>query len=209
MPSQEPLPLRRAIADNIARKRTDEWGGSQDELAEAMRWRHFEWTRSTVADVENCRRPVSLEELIGLKTVMGGALVEFLSHEGVISITPSLEIPPEGPGSWEHLFHQKPGERPPPGSVTTPEMWKRLEASFEAQKQDMAQREAERGAAKALGISPRDVVEHAFRLWRRGFTEERNRRLRMLPGDGSSRQRKGHITRQLIQEMRTEIGGET
>lgn len=65
--------------------------------------------------------------------------------------------------------------------------------------------EAERNAAKSLGVKPVAVYELACRLWDHGLDEEREARLeeggRPMVKKTAYR---GHITRQLLRELRAE-----
>jgi hypothetical protein len=106
------------------------------------------------------------------------------------------------------------GEDPTP-SV---EVWRRIErlwpdvhgsADVNLERLRAVQRaaagEAEHNAARALGCSALDISALAHRLWGRGLTAERDRRVDASgsPSDAAAavRVRRGHVTRSLLEEL--------
>jgi len=59
----------------------------------------------------------------------------------------------------------------------------------------------ERRVAKRLGITPELLIGASWQLWHQSFSEERDLRV----GADASPQKRGHISRTLIQELREEL----
>lgn len=71
--------------------------------------------------------------------------------------------------------------------------------------------DADQALAERLGVELDTVIGAAVALWRRTLTGERDRRVRAL-GDldtGERQAHRGHITRELAQEIEQRIGGAT
>ena len=70
--------------------------------------------------------------------------------------------------------------------------------------------DTERNVAGKLGTTPERINLAAMSLWGRTLAEERDHRLREGAADASPRQRqawRGHITRDLMAEIETELHG--
>ena len=100
-----------------------------------------------------------------------------------------------------------------------PELRRQLEAEgVDATPQSLTQAaqgergEAEKKAAVVLGIDPRGVAVLSLRLWGRSLTAEREARFAQHEPEttraGSLRTLRGHITRDLIAELRAAVGGQ-
>lgn len=61
--------------------------------------------------------------------------------------------------------------------------------------------EAERRASTRLDVLPGQVVIAARTLWGRSLDEERDARVDKMPDAGDARALRGHVTRQLTQEL--------
>ena len=70
---------------------------------------------------------------------------------------------------------------------------------------DAVRGSAEIKAAKKLGVKPQTIVETAKTLWRRTLSEERDARTGLAEDARSLQARRGHISRELIEELRKEI----
>lgn len=188
----------------------EETGRSQDDLADAARRAGLDWTRASVASLETGRRGLSAEELILLPLALH--YLDGRSH----TIAELLEGGPNQVGL--------------PTAAHGTAFLRRLlsggdaaEANaFERQMSEtgwgdqsdkdfvtyMAAREAERHVARALGLRAETVAVKALRRWNRGLTEEREARVQERAAkDASSRSVqavRGHVTRELIQELRDE-----
>ena len=72
--------------------------------------------------------------------------------------------------------------------------------------------DADRAAARRLGVGPRRLVRAAFRLWGHSLTDERDRRLAAEEPIGADQRQiqaiRGHITRDLLREIGPELQGE-
>ena len=100
-----------------------------------------------------------------------------------------------------------------------PELSRQLEAEgVDATPQSLTQAaqgergEAEKKAAVVLGLDPRRVAVLSVKLWGRSLTAEREARFAQhdpeTTGAGSLRTLRGHITRDLIAELRATAGGQ-
>lgn len=60
-------------------------------------------------------------------------------------------------------------------------------------------------AAHRLGVDPSTVAATAVQLWGRGLTAERDRRVAVISGESlrSRGRRRGHVTRELVEDLRT------
>jgi transcriptional regulator with XRE-family HTH domain len=63
-------------------------------------------------------------------------------------------------------------------------------------------------AAHRLGVDPSAVAAAAIQLWGRGLTAERDRRVEAMPGESpqSRGRRRGHVTRELVEDLRRSLG---
>jgi transcriptional regulator with XRE-family HTH domain len=169
---------------------------TQDDVARAARSAGIRWNSSRVAALERGEKPIALSDLLELKAVLDLAGVE-----GV---------------TWSDLFDSDDVVSFPHGWVAAREIGKalsgqpseldpnrvRLMMSIREKTQHFTGGEAERKAARRLGVDVRTVLDTSMALWQRSLTAERNARLQAaLPDGGEPRTvqaRRGHITRQLV-----------
>jgi hypothetical protein len=171
---------RRLIGQNL---RAARGSNTQEHVAQLMRMMTgAKWTRATVAAVETGRRELSRAEMAALATSLFRTLGELQDNHGqdvafdLGGVVWILEA-----ASYEELIggkHSKQEAAMGPG-VT----------------------EAEQQAAIRLRIRADQLFGWARDLWGRSLTEERDRRLAVHPGKGSSAVRAGHITRQMQKEL--------
>lgn len=171
------------------------------------------WYRSTVARLETGARGLSASELLLLPAMLTAATGEPVTLDRLLegvraALTPNLVM---GGGAHEHreatgeafalafdvesLLHDT-------GSLLSgPDVVLELAGSV---------REAEARAARTLGVTPAKVLELAGELWGQTLSEERDERVaERADPDASPRTVqavRGHVTRELIQEL-AEIGG--
>jgi transcriptional regulator with XRE-family HTH domain len=193
VPSPPPVPLAEALRRRI-RELRQERGWTQDELGGWASAHGLAWTRDTASHVEDGSRAVSFEEVLVLLRVFKIGLSGLFPDDH-----PPLEL------SRAHVWE-------PAGLVDI------LNGVFQQQDEDEVQRWqaedeeaaitrlAEVKAAQALGVGRADLNMAARRLWGRGLTAERDRRLAEATGDRevSARSRqamRGHVTRQLLAEL--------
>jgi transcriptional regulator with XRE-family HTH domain len=192
--------LERAIGTELRRLREAD-GTRQDQLAAAARRYGLRWNQATIAAVELGRRKLSLGEVALLPLVLSEALGDPNAGARLLSVgelipdvdqdvdvSPGLRLPLR---TVRMLFGgpSESAEWPEP-SARRPE----LEAAGDA----------ERKAARKLGVSPDAIAFGAQKLWGRSLAEERDRRLgeaaRALPRR-SLQARRGRTTRKLVQEL--------
>jgi hypothetical protein len=185
----------------------DARGLLQEDVAAQARSLGFDWTRGTVAMLEAGRRRLTLEEWLLLPQVFDRAdaapltLPECLPDAGVARLTPYAAV------EVDVLRAVCRGQ-------TMDAAWA---AAAAADPVTLASRgEAERKAAQALHLSAHAVARAAQRRWGRSLTEERDHRFAEkwtqlyeppVPAltdvaPGFVQALKGHITRQLLAELR-------
>lgn len=175
-------------------------GRSQGELADAARGVDLDWTRASVAALETGRRGLSVEEFLllpfALRALDGQAhsLAELLQGPKVTR-TPRGDIPTSflrtllrGGDTASISRRARTGPRAPRDVIA-----------------DEAAREAERHAAKVLGVPAERIVRAAHARFGRGLTEEREDRLRVLPWVSDRQAARGHITRALLEALRKDL----
>lgn len=192
-----PPDLGDILRRNLVRLRQQR-GWDQQQLAVRIRG----WTRSTVAAVETGRREVSVEELLVLAETFGASLDDFLLVDDRERVSLLGEVVTRE--LVENLVRKACGR---PGTVGVS-----LQLLWGVQANPPETREAEQRAARALttrlrrNIDPSTVVAAARRLWDgRSLTEERDRRLAKMPGAGEQRVRRGHVTRELLDELQGDL----
>jgi transcriptional regulator with XRE-family HTH domain len=190
----------------------------QEDLAELARRFGLTWTAATVAAIETDRRAVSVEELLVLPLALRCALSEFLDTD-----SRSLSI---GSTSVMHsaLFkiltdqHRELSKREEmPVDETIPKKDTSIvRAMRRANLRDNMKTylhmagarhgEAELKAAQALKISVEEVAAFALRCWERSLTDERDARAETSRDSALDlRAVRGHLTRELRDELRKEI----
>jgi hypothetical protein len=195
----------------------------QEDVALAARGAGLDWTRATVAAIENNRRALSIEEFLILPHVLADvtgepvSLAELITTEwGAVELTERLVYEPADLRAMLVFVVARPwtpAERATEALVhalfTRParEMLERVwparsDAEYEAVAREAAG-ETERAAAAKLQLRPLALSALAHRLWGRGLSAERDRRVAEL-GEASSRTvqaRRGHVTRRLLAEL--------
>ncbi len=190
-------------------------GWRQEDLAARMRAVGLDsWRQSTVAQVETCRRPLSLGVLLFLQGVFNLSRTQLFREllatdadavkvEGVrlsadewsplAEGSPVIVAQPEAlygmlarenARSWARIV-----ERAERYGVSEDDIWKAFVAS---------RNDAEARAARKLNRNPLDVGLASVALWGHSLTEERDRLLVEGPGE---RVRRSHITRRLAPEI--------
>lgn len=205
---ESPITVRKTIGKNVRRIRMHH-GVVADQLAGQMQSLGFKWTASRVSEVERGQKPVSIEEMIclayslGVATGSGIRLADL--WEGDFSVEISEQIYWKS-GHIAELFKGRPvyGQQ---RSVLLPDIYGDGTA-FGGLKPglhvdlDIADRErmifgvAEKRAQKKFGLTEDELRDACAKLWGRSLSTERDRR-----SHGGSAQKKGHITRELMQEL--------
>jgi hypothetical protein len=198
--------LSAVIADNVRRLRTDTPPGalSQDGLARNIRYRGIQWTRATVAAIETGRRSVSLVEGVALADVLGVGLGDLVSttssHVKVdLGIWSSDYLAGAVTGDTDgiedafqsdelrHLSRvASQGIKDTLGRFSL--LRSRWGRDVSMKPAAVVERESRIGDVEAtvasrlesrtrLGVTGLEVVVAADAMWRRSFTEERERRV--------------------------------
>jgi transcriptional regulator with XRE-family HTH domain len=183
--------LSEAYVAGFARRRR-ELGKTQDEIARDLRLLGFDWTRATVAAYERGERAISDEEKIGLLYAYETNVPALLDGFGFVQITPTMQTPAR---DVIGVLAEGPFAR----DATVLEPGFDVEAGFDA----------EAKAAARLGVEPIVVVRAAHRRWNLGLTDERERRIAERAGPDASPRTlqaiRGHVTRELLAELRPEV----
>lgn len=200
LPGVEPPTIAELVGQRV-RDIRQKSGRSQDELAQAARRVGLDWTRAAVAGLETGRRGLSVEEFLllplALREVDGQdhALAELLQGGGRMVRTERggvsagfLRRVVSGGDTAAMPRRQRLGRHPTEDVIA-----------------DEAVREAERHAAKVLGVSPEEVARAAHARWGWGLTEQRDIRMVKAPSKGSPRAVRGHVTRELLEELRADL----
>jgi len=193
-----PIEYQTLLARNLRRLR-DIGGWTQVELASRARDIGLEWTADTVVAIESGRRKFTAAEVflvpellnVNLAELAKAADGELIAVEGGV-----LEA-----SDWKGLIAGQGLRR----------LSKSLHSSARRVSKELTTREAsneaEKKAARSLGMSAANLVLLAHSLWNRGLTDERDARVRAEIGAGEvspgRRQAlRGHITRGLLAELR-------
>lgn len=168
---------------------------SQDGVAAGMRALGFPWTRSMVGNYENGIRQVELPELLALLACASTSLAAAFDEIGEVEVSEEIHL------RGDQILDVILGAR---GLAADEDpRWKRS-VSVAEQIEREATGDAERAAAKSLGVEPTTIVEASRRLWGRTLSRERDARMReRLPGASASSERafRGHVTRTLLDEL--------
>lgn len=223
----KPRTYRDLIAENLRHLR-QERDLRQDALAATARAHGLAWTQQTVAAIEAGRRAVSLGELLLLQSLLELPLGELLPE---LLMTDEAEVEVEGVVlSANELGALAAGQAILPAGMLLRVLWpeefggdRQASAAYkrllgrrferygvsenEAPQVTMAEHgDAERKAARRLQVEALDIALASWSLWGHSLTEERDRRMQEQDSQGEERARRGHVTRQLLDELRQRIG---
>ncbi len=219
--------VEEAIGGNVRRIR-QERGLSQDELASMARRLGLAWRPVTVTHLEAGQKSLSATELLLLPVILRRPLEELIEvPDGLIRATDSSRIPHHylarffrKPGVYmiaEELFSEEPQGLDETEVLVEPEIEPSVRRAIKKAglKDNLlayvmvnaaTKGEAERKAARQLGLKPAEVAAFALKAFRRSLTQERNRRVAKTQAKGKDRRAiRGHLTRSLLKELRTAI----
>jgi hypothetical protein len=186
--ANEPLTIQAVVGRRLRSVRGDR---KQEELARAMQDLGLDWDRSTVAALEIGRRALRLDELLLVCVAYETSLAALLEGE-------PTEMAMLGPRTVSvGVVHR----------IVAGTERSDAEEDIDRVLARVASRsipsEADRHAARQLGVSVSRVVVSSEELWGRRLETERDRRLsgRQLEGRGF----RGHVTRELLGELRDHI----
>jgi hypothetical protein len=226
------LTVDQAIGQRLRQLR-GEYGLRQDQVATAARRVGLGWTQSTVAAIEHGNRGLSLGEWFMLPMVVGFAgggagpwpkLAELLPDSGRVAVSAetTADVDVLRAGLAGQLDHDS---RHPFADYDTPftrklnestrrftaelrpllPLWPDMATDGYRNAQKAARGDAERKAARKLGVPPLKLSVAAFGRYGRSFTEERDARVaEQAPTDAAPRSLqalRGHITRGMLAEL--------
>ncbi|MBL7493881.1 hypothetical protein I6A60_31315 [Frankia sp. AgB1.9] len=205
--TEEPRLLRAVVGESVRRIR-ELHGARQDDVSRTARLYGLAWSRSKVAELERGEKPVSIEELALLPRILtdlAGAdmigTVDLVPSNALIRLNDTVTI------TGETLRGILGGRGVGIESARVPhdpDGWK-----WEIAERMPGGGEAERKTARALGVTPADVISAAYRLWKRPLTDERDRIVTERDPDASPDRRRalrGQVTRTLVEQLTAEIG---
>jgi transcriptional regulator with XRE-family HTH domain len=227
----KPHELSDALGKMLQRLRTEQ-GASQDALARAARRVGVPWTASSVAQLETGRRALTVDEAARLPLVLHrlGVPAATLSRD---SARPPLEIRADAAMILATLCGYEVKQAPRMVTLEDPEKrrqwdaeWARLRIvlgpapggepagtpaaiteNFAQLRRDQAG-VLEQRAARRFKVGALQVAVAARQRWRRGLTEERDRRSAEATAGKSGRTAqtiRGHVTRQLLAELEPDL----
>jgi transcriptional regulator with XRE-family HTH domain len=215
--------LRDVLAAGLKEARQRQGLRQEDAAARVQGVGLASWIRGTVAQAEVGARKFSIEEVLLLALAYETSLAGLIAGNDadVVELTPDVRLPV---GTVRALLSgQSPGELPTvsrnsgeatgtgrfPCPLAGANRFGIGERGLLARSAG-ATSEADRHAARKLGVAPDVVAETAQRLWGRSLSEERDYRLVDTSPDLSARRKqalRGHVTRQLLTELERELGG--
>jgi hypothetical protein len=227
MPATE-RPLRAVLAAGIKQARQRQGLRQEDAATKARAYGLSSWIRGTVAQAEVGARRFALEEVLLLALAYETSLAELVAGDAneLVELTPDARLSVGAlrallSGNGEHV-RELPAEAVdvPVRRGTVPRRVSRFpDVLAEAERFGIGDRsqlagaadvsDAERHAGRKLGTTPERITIAALRLWGRTLTAERDHRLSEQAADLSARSRqalRGHITRDLMTELRAELG---
>ena len=191
------------VAERL-RKRREELGLTQDDVARRCTHRFgLEVSRSVVDAIERGARDLTLPELAVVLAVLDLDLAGVLRDRDVVALSDLVAV-----RGAAIVGQVSPGLAPRWTFGTMRDgklVWRESLSGYVATMPD----ESERKAAAKLGITPERVAQTARRVWGVGLTEERERRVAGAGARGDTlRALRGHVTRELLEELAPEIESE-
>jgi transcriptional regulator with XRE-family HTH domain len=187
---------------------------TQDDVADRARELGLAWGRDTVAKIETGDRELKLVEFLLLPVILGRPLADLLPPKGWVGLTPSVQVSAaalagllrgEVVGSPEAESLSLPAQGNDIRTIAiAPAGWTAVKPVRPVIIRRDALREAERKAAKRLGLDPIELSTLAHKVWGVGLTEKRDQLLteQAKAGDTKTRQAlRGWVTRQLDKEL--------
>jgi transcriptional regulator with XRE-family HTH domain len=200
-------------------------GRLQEDVAAAARTWGFDWQRGTVAMIELGRRRVTAEEFLALPQiardagldglriddlVIGGSSAVWVILNPLTALDTTLPLATASQGGLVPTSAEAPD---PPEAREIRRLWPRFLPGHRQSKAEVfrialeSHGDAETKAARTLGVSPVAVAMVAQRRWRQSLTAQRDALAAGREGVGGIdprrlQARRGHITRQLVAELR-------
>lgn len=192
--SRETVTVGEAVRRRI-RELREKRGQTQDEVVRGLRKLGLDWSRSHLAKIEAGTTPLDrLPDLLVVADSFGISLADLLGAKDAAAALISLNdvAAVEGSEAAEKL------------DVRVRVTWSE-DAAAAALEAD-ARGDAEIKAARRLGVDSLDVATAALRTFRRSLTDEREERVSQRARKGASDRTRqairGHVTRELVEELR-------
>lgn len=191
--------IEEVIGANVRRRR-EQLGMVQEELARDVSLLGPRWTHVTVVRTESGQRSPSILELLALSTALALPLQDLLAGgDGRLEFRGgafSIELA----DLRDNILNHEPVLPRSSLDFQRGADWWRAGLS------------AEEHAAKRIGRSTEDLREAASALWGRPFLAERDERLRDVLDEGrpdpeTRRAQRGHVSRKLLTELRNYFEG--
>jgi transcriptional regulator with XRE-family HTH domain len=215
MDQSKPPSLAELVGRNVRAAR-EEIGMSQDLVARLLRGYGLNWTRSALAKFERGERDtLTVEQLVAL------SLALMRTPDSLVEGAEWVTLGPDSRMRGSALVRLLRGEREAWGNDDDFDVpfWReaikitqrvpgKVSSSFDVWRlAAWSAGDAEARAARRLGRKPVEVARAAYRLWGRSLVAERDHRLQLDEGVGarSLPALRGHVTRQLLDELRTEL----
>jgi transcriptional regulator with XRE-family HTH domain len=181
-----------------------------DQVSVAARKRGLNWSESRVADFERGNFAPNLATLIAVCLALADAGCADVAFPALLRSGPLIQVNESLWLSSEQVANLLSGrptreslrELLPPESVTAA-----IKAAFDAGfplplvATNEVSGATEERTSKALGIDKTELADWSAALWKRTFSEERDRRA----GDGANAQKRGQVTRQMRTELEAAI----
>jgi transcriptional regulator with XRE-family HTH domain len=226
------LTVDQAIGQRLREVRL-ELGLRQDQVASAAGRVGLGWTQSTVAAIERGNRALSLGEWFLLSTLIGHA-TGFVTHQfelaELLPASGRVALSDETTADVEVLRAALAGrltdpDRKPFADFDTPlsrdvnesmrrfrarvkqllPLWPKMSMLGYKEARNAARGDAERKAARRLGVPPLDLSVAAHGRYGQSFSDERDRRVaEQAPSDAAPRTLqalRGHVTRAMVAEL--------
>jgi transcriptional regulator with XRE-family HTH domain len=200
---------------------------AQDALARACRRKGLQWSRSSIAMLEAGRRSCSISELLIVASALGAPLRLIVSGECLPDRPETVMLTATTAANLAAISEALVSPSDRLGLRTAFRIgW---EIGQEMSAWSIESGDADQKAARQLGISTERLMSVAEPLWGRSLTAERERRVNegpfstddhralvstddhRVPSSTEDRQRalralRGHITRELLRELRAALG---
>jgi hypothetical protein len=225
---KRPRSLRAVLAAGAARVRTER-GLGEEAAAELLRsYGLVAWQAGTLTQVEAGVRPLSVEELLLLCTAYRVSAAELAgSDPAPVELTAGSRLPaaavrallgddgevlralPADALDVPATRPARPGVPPPPDALIDAAARFGVRGPTEVGRALAAIGDAERNAARRLGVTPERLVLAAVGRWGKPFTAERDARIALRKATTEPDRHislRGLVTRELLSELEERLG---
>lgn len=203
MSKSESKSLDRAVGDAVRAHRQAQ-GLTQDQLAEYLRAFGLDWDQGAIARLEAGKKErLTFRQALQLLLALQIDAAELIDAPDLTMI----ELAPGYRLRADVLRQNLDPARPVvPGGVHTPPALDTPDVRRAGR--ILSPGEAERKAARKLGVPAQLIVDTAVRLWGRRLPDERDTRLTEASSGRSLQAARGHVTRQLLAELAAHLDKE-